>query len=81
MEFSHGYGTVNGLFSGVAEDRGAIYAIRGDSTFWFSDVFTDPLGLGFEFGGTAYTITGDWTARFEAEVFKDKARSDFYPRD
>lgn len=81
VEFSHGGGEVRGTFSGVAEDRGAIYSVRGASSFEFHDVFTDPLGMEREFGGTPYHITGQWRAAFTAEVFKDEARSDFFHRE
>ena len=86
MQYSHGGGTVRGLFSGNAEDRGAIYAIRGESKFWFTDVFADPLGpvdpidLRLE-PGTPYPISGDWTANFTAEIFSDKSRSEFFHKD
>lgn len=50
-------------------------SIDGDTHFMFSDEFKDPLDLGFEPGGTPYMITGDWTASFTAEVFKDESRS------
>jgi SPP1 gp7 family putative phage head morphogenesis protein len=77
VQFSHGGGTVRGIFVGVAEDSGDMLAIHGDSTFWFSDVFVDPLRIGVEPGGIPYPITGNWTASFSAEVFKDEGRSDF----
>lgn len=78
VEFSHGYGTVSGLFSGFAEDHGAIYAIDGESTFKFQDEFKDPLDIGVEPGGTPYLVTGDWTASFTAQIFKDEAASEFF---
>lgn len=78
VEFSHGGGTVRGIFVGIAKDRGEMLAIHGESTFWFSDEFVDPLRLGVELGGTPYPITGSWTASFMAEVFKDESLSDFF---
>jgi hypothetical protein len=77
VQFSHGGGTVRGIFVGIAEDRGDVLAIRGDSTFWFSDEFMDPLRIGAEAGGVPYPKTGHWTASFSAEVLKDERLSDF----
>lgn len=77
VEYSHGDATVSGIFVGVAEDRGAMLAIRGDTTFLFSDEFKDPLDIDVEPGGTPYAVTGNWTASFSAEVFKQDARSIF----
>lgn len=77
VEFSHGDATVSGIFTGVAEDRGAVLAIRGDTAFLFSDEFKDPLDIGVEPGGTPYPVTGSWMTSFSAEVFKGEARSDF----
>ena len=52
-------------------------AIRGESTFWFSDEFVDPLRIGVEPGGIPYAVTGNCRASFSAEVFKDEGLSDF----
>lgn len=75
VTFSHGNGTVKGVFIGIAEDHGDMLAIRGESAFTFSDEFKDPLDAGIEAGGTPYRITGDWTASFTGEVLKDRGRS------
>jgi SPP1 gp7 family putative phage head morphogenesis protein len=84
VSFSHGGSKVEGMFSGVAEDRGATYRIAGESTFWFTDVFIDPLGsidpldLNLEPGGIPYPVSGSWSASFTAEIFKEKSRSGFF---
>lgn len=80
VAFSHGSARVKGLFVGKAVDRGAMLAISGESNFYFTDDFTDPLDIDIEPGGTPYPITGTWKARFTAEVFKDKRVSHFYDR-
>lgn len=77
VEFSHGWGVVSGVFSGVATKQGSVLRISGESRFAFSDRFQDPVGLGIEVGGTPYDISGNWTASFSAEVFVDPTISDF----
>lgn len=131
VAFSHGNATVKGNFLGTKTDLGEMFRIEGNSTFEFSDVFTDPLdfrdryrrdrkaaAFGFEtrmtqshvafcnsdiersiwatrtapeirrsvweaitdVGGTAYDVTGNWTASFVAEVFVDESRSVYFER-
>lgn len=47
--------------------------ITGNSRFDFSDVFEDPLDIGVELGSAPYTVTGNWRARFTAEIVEDSA--------
>lgn len=77
VEFSHGWGVVKGIFSGIVTTQERILRISGESQFAFSDRFQDPVGLGMAVGGDPYDITGDWTASFSAEVFADPTISDF----
>lgn len=128
VAFSHGNATVKGNFLGTKTDLGEMFRIEGNSTFEFSDVFTDPLDLRERYGrdrkaatfglaerqtqshvafcnsdversiwatrtapeirrsvwealtdvgGTAYGVTGNWTASFVAEVFVDESRSEY----
>jgi hypothetical protein len=77
VAFSHGDGVVRGNFVGRVDDRGTMLRITGETIFEFSDIFEDPLDIGIEAGGTPYPITGNWTARFSAEVTKDAARSEY----
>ena len=77
VAFSHGDGVVRGIFVGRVDDRGAMLRITGETNFEFSDIFEDPLDVGIEAGGTPYPITGNWTARFSAEVTKDAGRSEY----
>jgi SPP1 gp7 family putative phage head morphogenesis protein len=78
VQFSHGGGKIEGGFSGTVEDRGAMLAISGESLFIFSDLFTGPLGLGIEPGGTPYEIKGEWAASFSSDVAKDRTRSVYF---
>lgn len=78
VAFSHGDGTVSGVFIGVVEHHGDMLRIFGESRFQFDDIFADPLGLNIEPGGTPYKITGNWRASFSAEVFKNQAQSRFF---
>lgn len=131
VAFSHGNAVVKGDFLGTKTDLGEMFRIEGNSTFEFSDVFTDPLDFrerygrdrkaatfGFterqtqshvdffnsdversiwvtrtapeirrsvweaitDVGGTAYDVTGNWTASFVAEVFVDASRSVYFVR-
>jgi SPP1 gp7 family putative phage head morphogenesis protein len=75
--FSHGDGVVRGVFVGQVEDRGGMLRVAGETDLEFSDIFADPLDIGIEPGGTPYAITGSWTARFSAEIFKNGADSEF----
>lgn len=77
VAFSHGDGVVRGAFVGRVEDLGAMLRINGETNFEFSDIFEDPLNIGIEAGGTPYPITGNWTARFSAEVMKDAGKSEY----
>lgn len=77
VAFSHGDGVVRGAFVGRVEDLGAMLRINGKTNFEFSDIFEDPLNIGIEAGGTPYPITGNWTARFSAEVMKDAGKSEY----
>lgn len=77
VAFSHGDGVVRGSFVGRVEGLGAMLRITGETTFEFSDIFEDPLDVGIEAGGRPYPITGNWTARFVAEVMKDAGRSEY----
>jgi hypothetical protein len=74
---SHGDSVIRGAFVGRVDDRGAMLRINGETTFESSDIFEDPLDIGIEAGGTSYPITGNWTARFSAEVTKDAGRSEY----
>lgn len=75
IQFSHGRGTVRGVFNGTVSEAGGLLSIVGESFFTFTDSFKDPLDLGIEAGGTPYPITGTWSAAFHAEVFLDRDRS------
>lgn len=75
VEFSHGGGTVDGIFCGTVEKRGDMLEIRGTSEFSFTDEFIDPLDIGIEVGGTPYSISGNWSADFTERVFANRARS------
>ncbi|MFP1646398.1 hypothetical protein [Pontitalea aquivivens] len=77
VAFSHGDGVVRGVFVGRVDDRGTMLRITGETTFEFIDIFEDQLDVGIEAGGTPYPITGNWTARFVAEVMKDAGRSEY----
>lgn len=77
IEFSHGRGSVSGIFSGVVTSANPMLYITGRSRFSFFDSFRDPVDLTFEVGGTPYDITGEWTASFAAEVFADESISEF----
>lgn len=80
VEFSHGFGTVSGLFEGtVALDRN-ILKIFGSTVFSFTDEFKDPVSIGIEPGGIPYDISGVWSATFLAEVFVDTEGSQFTER-
>lgn len=50
IEFSHGSGSVSGVFSGTVITEGRILRISGGSRFGFSDTFEDPVDLGIEVG-------------------------------
>jgi SPP1 gp7 family putative phage head morphogenesis protein len=78
VQFSHGGGKVEGVFSGTVEDLAVMIAIAGECLFNFSNVFADPLGLRIEPGGTPYEIYGEWTAAYSAEVAKDRTRSVYF---
>ena len=78
VAFSHGRSVVRGEFEGFVEDRGSMLRITGNSSFEFGDIFEDPLDIGIEVGGTPYAITGNWSARFSAEVFQHSASSHFF---
>jgi hypothetical protein len=78
VEFSHGGGTVAGIFNGTVSRRDAVLEIQGKSDFEFFDEFIDPLSLGIEVGGTPYKIRGSWSANFTASVFVDKGRSRYF---
>lgn len=80
VEFSHGSGTVKGVFEGTSRRVGNILQISGETAFSFTDSFEDPLGLQFEPGGTPYRITGEWSATFAAEVFSERKESDYQDR-
>jgi Phage Mu protein F like protein len=80
VEFSHGFGTVSGLFVGTVSLDGNILRIAGKTDFSFTDEFKDPAGMGIELGGTPYGITGGWSANFFAEVFVDTVDSQFTER-
>jgi hypothetical protein len=75
IEFSHGSGSVSGVFDGTSSRLGTILQISGETTFAFSDRFEDPVDLRIEVGGTPYQITGEWSATFSAEVFVDRTES------
>lgn len=77
IEFSHGSGSVFGMFSGTVVQHGRMLRISGESRFTFRDDFEDPLDVGIEAGGDPYEITGEWTASFSAEIFADREISDF----
>lgn len=72
---------VDGSFRGGVEVRGDMLLIKGENRFIFRDVFKDPLdmdrivGAEMEVGGTPYEISGEWTANFSAEIFKDETSS------
>lgn len=81
VQFSHGDSMVDGSFRGGVEVRGDMLLIKGENRFIFRDVFKDPLdmdrivGAEMEVGGTPYEISGEWTANFSAEIFKDETSS------
>lgn len=81
VEFSHGSGTVNGVFDGTTVPVGKMLQISGETRFAFSDSFEDPLGLQIEVGGTPYLITGEWSATFFAEVLADSTESEYKRRE
>jgi hypothetical protein len=78
VQFSHGDGSVKGVFSGLAEKQGEIIKINGTTDFEFYDEFKDPLGYDIEVGGNPYPIEGSWSADFTAEVFVEKNRSNYF---
>lgn len=78
VEFSHGHSEVSGLFIGSSEALGDMLAIRGTCNFYFHDWFRDPIGFNVELGGAPYEITGEWSATFEAQVFRQEALSDYF---
>lgn len=80
VEFSHGFGTVSGLFEGTVALDGNILKIFGNTVFSFTDEFKDPVGIGIEPGGIPYDISGVWSANFLAEVFLDTVGSQFTER-
>lgn len=80
VQFSHGKGTVRGMFMSIVEFRGMLLYMSGSSEFYFSDEFADPIDMDVEPGGVPYHITGSWSASFEAEVLEDRTRSDFFER-
>ncbi|MFO1089568.1 MAG: minor capsid protein [Hyphomicrobiales bacterium] len=82
VQFSHGGGSVRGVFIGYVRAHGDVFRIEGDATFNFSDAFTDPLDgdrfLGVPFDlpdAKPYEISGSWAAHFRAEVNVDPAAS------
>ena len=77
VAFSHGDGTVQGVFNGAIQRHGPMIAISGTADFHFSDRFEDPIGLGIEVGGTPYQIVGSWSADFDADVLADTELSEF----
>jgi Phage Mu protein F like protein len=79
VQFSHGGGSVSGVFSGTVTQRGAMYIIQGTTRFVFSDIFADPLGLGMEPGGTPFGVSGRWAASFLAEVLVNEEASSYFP--
>lgn len=83
IQFSHGAAGVYGYFNGDVETQGAMLLISGESQFYFTDRFKDPLDTpnwfeeDLEVGGTPYEIMGEWTANFVAHVFTDESRSQY----
>lgn len=77
VAFSHGDDVARGAFVGRVDDCGAMLWINGAAPFKFRDSFEDPLDIGIEAGGIPYPITGNWTARFSAEVMKDVGGSQY----
>ena len=77
VEFSHGNGTVSGVFIGTSLQDGNLLKIQGETQFYFTDDFEDPVSLGVELGGDPYHISGEWSASFLAEVFVDPGKSQF----
>lgn len=84
VQFSHGSSKVRGIFNGDVKTQGAMLLISGESQFYFTDTFKDPLDTfnlfedDLEVGGTPYEITGEWTANFVAQVFTDESRSQYF---
>lgn len=78
VEFSHGDSEVRGSFIGSSEALGDTLAIRGICNFYFHDWFRDPIGLNVELGGTPYEIAGEWSATFEAQVFRQEELSEYF---
>ena len=75
VAFSHGGGRVEGSFSGTVDRRDAVIEITGAASFQFTDEFKDPIGQGYEVGGTPYAIRGRWEARFSARIKVDPTGS------
>lgn len=78
VEFSYGDSVVSGAFNGSVRGLGEMLVISGKTDFHFSDRFEDPVSLHIELGGTPYEITGEWSATFEAQIFRDEARSEYF---
>lgn len=84
IQFSHGTASIYGYFNGDVTTQGAMLLISGESQFYFTDTFKDPLDTfnlfedDLEVGGTPYEITGEWTANFVAQVFTDESRSQYF---
>jgi hypothetical protein len=68
VAYSHGGGRVAGSFSGAVDRHDAVIEITGAASFQFTDEFKDPIGQGYEAGGTPYAIRGRWEASFAARV-------------
>ena len=77
VEFSHGDATVEGTFVGTVMRDGNILKIQGETQFFFTDDFVDPVSMGIELFGDPYHISGEWYASFAAEVFVDPDESRF----
>jgi hypothetical protein len=75
VAFSHGGGRVAGSFSGSVDRHDAVIEITSAASFQFTDEFKDPIGQGFEVGGTPYAISGRWEASFAARVRADHFRN------
>ncbi len=75
VAFSHGGGRVAGRFLGSVDRREAVIEITGVASFQFTDEFKDPIGQGYEVGGTPYAIRGRWETRFAARVKANPFRS------
>jgi hypothetical protein len=75
VAYSHGGGRVAGSFLGSVDRHDAVIEITGAASFQFTDEFKDPIGQGYEVGGTPYAIRGRWEASFAARVRADPFRS------